>query len=153
MTVGNHATAEPLILDRLCAFLPQTRSVLMDRETLLAHRDRWDTEERPARSALTRLTEEEAALYAELVSDRLDTKMRLEQERIDRRGPRLGLLAYSETLLPGDSACCSRHLTAVRPSHIDHFALLPERLGRIGASRGRLEPSPTHGASPHTYDI
>jgi hypothetical protein len=47
------------------------------------HRDRWGTEERPARSALTRLTEEEAALYVELVSDRLDTKVRLEQERID----------------------------------------------------------------------
>lgn len=42
--------------------------MLMDRETLLAHRDRWGTEERPARSALTRLTAEEADLYAELVS-------------------------------------------------------------------------------------
>ena len=36
------------ILDRLRAWLPQTRSVLMDRETLLAHRDRWVIEDRPA---------------------------------------------------------------------------------------------------------
>ena len=41
------------ILDRLRAWLPQTRSVLMDRETLLAHRDRWGTEDRPATSALS----------------------------------------------------------------------------------------------------
>ena len=40
------------ILDRLRAWLPQTRSVLMDRDTLLAHRDRWVTEDRPAKSAL-----------------------------------------------------------------------------------------------------
>ena len=74
------------ILDRLRAFLPETRSVLMDRETLLAHRDRWGSEDRPARSALTRLTrltEDEAALYADLVGDHLGTNVRLEQERID----------------------------------------------------------------------
>lgn len=71
------------ILDRLRAFLPQTRSVLMDRETLLAHRDRWVVEERPAVSALTRLEAEEAALYADLVGDRLGDRVRLEQERID----------------------------------------------------------------------
>lgn len=71
------------ILDRLRAFLPQARSVLMDRETLLAHRDRWGSEDRPARSALTRLTDEEAGLYADLVGDHLGPKVRLEQERID----------------------------------------------------------------------
>ncbi len=40
------------ILDRLRAWLPHTRSFLMDRETLLAHRDRWVVEERPATSVL-----------------------------------------------------------------------------------------------------
>lgn len=71
------------ILDRLRAWLPQTRSVLMDRETLLAHRDRWGSEDRPARSALTRLTADEQGLYAELVEGVLGERVRLEQERVD----------------------------------------------------------------------
>lgn len=71
------------ILDRLRAWLPQARSVLMDRRTLLAHRDRWVVEERPATSVLTRLGPDEADLYADLVSDRFGDRVRLEQERID----------------------------------------------------------------------
>lgn len=71
------------ILDRLRAWLPQTRSVLMDRDTLLAHRDRWGSEDRPARSRLTRLDPVEADLYEDLVTDRLGERVRLEQERID----------------------------------------------------------------------
>ncbi len=71
------------ILDRLRAFLPHVRSVLMDRATLLTHRDRWVVEDVPARSHLTRLTRAEADLYEDLVSDRLGDQVRLEQERID----------------------------------------------------------------------
>lgn len=71
------------ILDRLRAWLPRARSVLMDRETLLAHRDRWVTEDRPAKSVLTRLTFDEQDLYSELVGDGLGERVRLEQERID----------------------------------------------------------------------
>jgi hypothetical protein len=71
------------ILDRLRARLPRARSVLMDRETLLAHRDRWVTEDRPAKSVLTRLTLDEQDLYSELVRDGLGERVRLEQERID----------------------------------------------------------------------
>ncbi len=71
------------ILDRLRVWLPRTRSVLMDRETLLAHRDRWVVEERPATSALTRLTSDEHDLYIDLVEDRFGERVRLEQERID----------------------------------------------------------------------
>lgn len=71
------------ILDRLRAWLPHARSVLMDRETLLAHRDRWVAEDRPATSALTRLGAEEHALYVDLVGDVLGQRVRLEQERID----------------------------------------------------------------------
>lgn len=71
------------ILDRLRAWLPQARSVLMDRETLLQHRDRWVVEDRPTAAALTRLTDDEASLYAELVADSLGRGVRLEQERID----------------------------------------------------------------------
>jgi hypothetical protein len=71
------------ILNRLRAWLPQTRSALMDRETLLAHRDRWVTEASPATSRLDRLTADEQALYQELVTDRFGERVRLEQERID----------------------------------------------------------------------
>ena len=73
------------ILDRLRAWLPRTRSVLMDRETLLAHRERWVSEDRPATSVLTRLTRDERDLYLELVADGLGQRVRLEQERIDWR--------------------------------------------------------------------
>lgn len=71
------------ILDRLRAWLPQVRSVLMDRETLLGHRDRWVREASPARSRLTRLTTAEGDLYEDLVTDRHGEQVRLEQERID----------------------------------------------------------------------
>jgi hypothetical protein len=70
------------ILDRLRAWLPQTASFLMDRETLLAHRDRWVPEPTPTAATLTRLDTAEAALYDDLVSDRLAESLRLEQERI-----------------------------------------------------------------------
>lgn len=71
------------ILDGLRAWLPGARSVLMDRETLLAHRDRWVTEERPATSVFTRLVLDEQNLYTDFVEDRLGDRVRLEQERID----------------------------------------------------------------------
>jgi hypothetical protein len=73
------------ILDRLRAWLPQARSVLMDRDTLLAHRDRWVREDRPAKSSLTRLTSDELDLYVDLVGDALGERVRLEQERVDWR--------------------------------------------------------------------
>ena len=71
------------ILDRLRAWLPQSRSVLMDRDTLLAHRARWVTEDSPATSRLPRLTADERTLYEDLVTDRFGECIRLEQERID----------------------------------------------------------------------
>lgn len=71
------------ILNRLRAWLPQSRSVLMDRETLLAHHDRWVVEDSPAASHLGRLTDQEQTLYQDLVTDRLGERIRLEQERID----------------------------------------------------------------------
>lgn len=71
------------ILDRLRTWLPAARSILMDRETLLAHRGRWVSEDRPATSSLTRLTEAELDVYTDLVTDRLGLRVRLEQERVD----------------------------------------------------------------------
>jgi hypothetical protein len=71
------------ILHQLRAWLPQTRSFLMDRATLIEHRTRWGREPAPTAARLDRLTPEEAALYSDLVSDRLGEAVRLEQERID----------------------------------------------------------------------
>lgn len=71
------------ILDRLRAWLPRTDAVLMDRDTLLAHRDRWGSEPSPTAASLTRLRPPEAELYADLVTDRYGDSLRLEQERID----------------------------------------------------------------------
>jgi hypothetical protein len=71
------------ILNQLRAWLPQTTSVLMDRNTLLAHRERWGHEVTPTAANLTRLTPDESAVYRELVTDRYGDRIRLEQERID----------------------------------------------------------------------
>jgi hypothetical protein len=71
------------ILDKLRGWLPGTRSFLMDRETLLAHRERWVREKAPTSARLARLDQGEADLYADLVADRLGEAVRLEQERLD----------------------------------------------------------------------
>lgn len=71
------------ILDRLRAWLPDVRSVLMDRATLLDHQDRWVSESSPTRSHLRHLTGPEYDLYQDLVEDTFGTAVRLEQERID----------------------------------------------------------------------
>lgn len=71
------------ILHRVRAWLPQARSVLMDRETLLAHEDRWGEESSPTTARLINLNAAETALYSDLVTDRYGTRVRLEQERID----------------------------------------------------------------------
>ncbi len=70
------------ILNRLRHQLGHARSVLMDRATLLAHRDQWVTEPRPALASLDLLDAEEAGLYRDLVDGTLGPSIRLEQERI-----------------------------------------------------------------------
>jgi len=70
------------MLDRLRFAFPQARSLLMNRETLLAHRALWGREEAPCRATLSRLDPDEQALYNDLIYDRLGEKLRLEQERI-----------------------------------------------------------------------
>lgn len=70
------------ILDQLRGSFPGAASLLMDRETLLAHRPHWGEEPEPARHDLTRLTPEEAAVYDELRFDRHQPRLRLEQERV-----------------------------------------------------------------------
>jgi hypothetical protein len=70
------------ILNRLRHHLPHARSMLMDRATLLDHRDHWTTESSPTTAVLDRLDGAESTLYADLVSDAYGPAVRLEQERI-----------------------------------------------------------------------
>lgn len=72
------------ILSQLRSYFPQTRSLLMDRETLLAFRPLWVTEEADKRTlaGLLRLDEDERWLYNDLCGNNLGENVRLEQERI-----------------------------------------------------------------------
>jgi hypothetical protein len=70
------------ILDRLRQFFPHVQSMLMDRETLLAHEKQWVTEPTPTIARLPALRADEAALYRDLVDDVHGKRVRLEQERI-----------------------------------------------------------------------
>lgn len=70
------------ILNQLRFFLPQTTSFLMDRQTLLSHRQFWGEEAQPETRELSRLSHEESALYDDLRQNRLGEQLRLEQEKI-----------------------------------------------------------------------
>jgi hypothetical protein len=69
-------------LDRLRAVVPHARSLLMDRETLLAHAEQWTQEPSPTTVALPHLTDPERELYRELVDGVHGDRIRLEQERV-----------------------------------------------------------------------
>lgn len=68
------------ILDQLRSHHPHVRSILMDEQTLLAHRDFWGREDSPTHAVLTRLTPAEAAVYADLQAGTHRPLLRLEQE-------------------------------------------------------------------------
>ena len=70
------------ILDQLRAHLPDARSIMMDRSTLLAFEAHWGVEQRPTRRDLERLNADERALYDDLRDNRIRPKLRLEQEHI-----------------------------------------------------------------------
>lgn len=70
------------ILNQLRASFGGVRSILMDRETLLASRVHWSTEPKQHKGALSHLSEDEAGLYAELLADAHGPALRLEQERV-----------------------------------------------------------------------
>lgn len=63
-------------------FIPQAESLLMDQQTLLAHRHFWGTEPRPSTRSLTRLNPTEARLYSDLQHNTYAQNLRLEQERV-----------------------------------------------------------------------
>ncbi len=70
------------ILDQLRAHFPEAGSLLMDHDTLIAHREHWIEEASPTNRTLSRLTPAETALYDDLRSNRLGNSVRLEQEKI-----------------------------------------------------------------------
>jgi hypothetical protein len=70
------------ILDRLRGRFGNVRSMLMDRETLLAHRTQWVREATPSRADLDHLTADEAELHRDLIRATFGESIRLEQERI-----------------------------------------------------------------------
>jgi hypothetical protein len=70
------------ILNQLRSGCPHARSILMDRETLLAHQSQWVTEKTPTRATLNLLTPAEQDLYEELVRNTFGHAVRLEQERV-----------------------------------------------------------------------
>ena len=72
------------ILNRLRASFPEAASLLMDRETLMAHRNLWGQEPSIDRfdGELSRLNESEQSLFTDLKYNRLADGVRLEQERI-----------------------------------------------------------------------
>jgi hypothetical protein len=70
------------ILNRLRHHLPHARSMLMDRVTLLDHREHWGREPSSSAAVLDRLNPAESALYADLIADTYAPSVRLEQERV-----------------------------------------------------------------------
>lgn len=70
------------ILDRLRARFPHTRSMLMDHETLLAHRPHWSREPSQVIRPLDHLTPAESQLWQELRTHTHGPSIRLEQERV-----------------------------------------------------------------------
>jgi hypothetical protein len=71
------------ILDQLRAQMPQAKSFLMDRDTLLVHAPQWTVEPQPTQRDLPHLNEAERRVYDDLRWRRLrEEPLRLEQERI-----------------------------------------------------------------------
>lgn len=70
------------MLNRIRHYLPQTRSFLMDEDTLLAHKTFWGNEPSPTRRDLPLLTVDEAKVYSALCWNKYAQNLRLEQERI-----------------------------------------------------------------------
>ncbi len=71
------------ILDQLRSKFPEVKSLLMDEQTLLRHRDFWGLENSPENKPLPRLTADEQALYQNLLKHHYAENLRLEQERVN----------------------------------------------------------------------
>jgi hypothetical protein len=70
------------ILDGLRAHFPRTRSILMDKETLLRHEIQWGHEPNSSHARPLRLDDAELRLYNDLRDNTFGPSIRLEQERV-----------------------------------------------------------------------
>jgi hypothetical protein len=86
------------ILDQLRGHFPQVRSLLMDRDTLMAHRSLWVQEDTQTQRELGRLHPDEASLYDDLRCNRIGPALRLEQERISFATVQAALAVFARTL-------------------------------------------------------
>ena len=84
------------ILNQLRAYFPKSNSLLMDRETLLAHRTMWGEEDKPVKRDLSHLLPEEAMLYDELRTDQYARALRMEQERVGYAWVEAAILDHRE---------------------------------------------------------
>jgi len=85
------------ILNRARTYLPSLETVLMDEQTLLAHRDLWVQEkEQSAAFELPLLTKSEQELFLSLKNNLFGKQVRLEQERICWDAAWKTILVYSK---------------------------------------------------------
>lgn len=84
------------ILNRVRRSFEGTRSMLMDRATLLAHEGQWVGEPNPTSEHLEALLPDEASLYTDLVEDVLGSSVRLEQERVSYAAIQSAYRRYTE---------------------------------------------------------
>lgn len=70
------------ILDQFRSLFPHTSSFLMDRATLMEHKDSWVYEPKPFIGVLHHLHVEEVALYEDIASGKVQENIRLEQELV-----------------------------------------------------------------------
>ena len=84
------------ILDELRSHFPKAQSLLMDEATLLEHRALWGEESTAQTRPLTRLNAAEAALYADLCTNRWQARLRLEQEHIGYAWARTQILRCAD---------------------------------------------------------
>ncbi len=71
------------ILDQFRSKFPDVKSLLMDEETLLKHRDFWGRESKPENKPLSQLINQEQLIYQNLLHNHYAENLRLEQERIN----------------------------------------------------------------------
>jgi hypothetical protein len=116
------------ILNRLRSRFPHARSILMDRETLLAHQSQWVTEKVPTKAGLSLLTPLEEHLYQDLIQGTFGPAVRLEQERVS--------FTSLEHVLS----------SAWPPPEVTAAPNLPDITHRRGRRRRLLLPVPPHVA-------
>jgi len=71
-----------VMLDQIRQYFPHTESLLMNQETLLAHRQLWGEENKPTTRDLYNLQPHEMDLYQKIINNKFGKNLRLEQERI-----------------------------------------------------------------------